>query len=370
MAGDRAPFVAVRTDVRKEERVRVIADVAGYNEHEALGRLVGLWCWCTDRGLEDAPEDCEGYAVSEAVIVRFMGPRGVAALLGDGCDELAMGGRRPDGRVYLRGTADTVSRLRSLRAGARAGGLVRSSSAGRSAGRFVSSPTIDQRPAGESPAADSVGEITTHQRAHQPSPAITSEIPDPRSLPERESLSHAGAREAGQQPGTVAAIAQPDDARARGRLAETTYRRVSDARIAIAAELKLPAPLPFPPIAPSSRAGSFRALLDRVREEGEHAALVCDRVVSNLIAQAREERTVEWLAEKAFGEGPWRTAREWMPGAAARRRGPQKGDPLPPAPAPKREPAPAPIVISDDERAEVAAMAAELRDRLASGRAS
>jgi hypothetical protein len=161
----------------------------------------------------------------------------------------------------------------------------------------------------------------------------------------------------------------PDDNRLRGRLAEATYRRLSDARRAIAVELRLPEPLPFPPLTPSSRAGSFRELQCRVREEGATAPLVCERVVANLIAQAREERSIEWLAEKAFSEGAWRTAREWMPGAAARRRGHQKGDPLPPAPRPRREPQAAPIVVPQDERAEVAAMVAELRERLA-GRAS
>src|SRR6266576_1869782 len=107
----RAPFVAVRTDIRKEERILVVADLGGYNRHEALGRLVDLWCWCADRNLDDAPEDCDGYAVHEAVIRRFLGPRGTEAILGDGCDELALGHRRPDGLIYLRGTEGTVRAL-------------------------------------------------------------------------------------------------------------------------------------------------------------------------------------------------------------------------------------------------------------------
>ncbi len=157
----------------------------------------------------------------------------------------------------------------------------------------------------------------------------------------------------------------PDDPRARGRLAESTYRRVSDALIALSAEMRHPAPLPFPAITPGSHPQSLRDLQERVREEGAAAPLVCDRVVDNLIAQAREERSVEWLAEKAFAAKPWATARAWMPGAAARRRGPAKGDPLPPAPAPRRAPEPPPaIVIPPDEREDVAAMARELRDRL------
>lgn len=115
-----------------------------------------------------------------------------------------------------------------------------------------------------------------------------------------------------------------DDARARGRLAGRIYRAVSDARIAIAAELQLPSPLPFPPIAPGTSAGSFRDLRDRVREEGSAAPVVCWRIVANLTAQAREDRSVEWLAEKAFREGAWRTAREWLPIAQRPRAGPRR----------------------------------------------
>jgi hypothetical protein len=148
MSDRRAPFVAVRTDVRKDERVSVIADVGGYNRYEALGRLVDLWCWCADRKLEDAPEDCEGYAVPEAVTRRFLGSRGVEAILGDGCDELALGERRPDGLIYLRGTSETVRGLRRYAQTTVAGGHARASGAERDNGRFVSEHTIDQRHAG------------------------------------------------------------------------------------------------------------------------------------------------------------------------------------------------------------------------------
>jgi hypothetical protein len=149
---------------------------------------------------------------------------------------------------------------------------------------------------------------------------------------------------------SIAGPYNPDDPRARGRLSEATYRRVSDALVALAGELKLPSPLPFPAITPGSHPQSLRELQDRVREEGAAAPLVCDRVVANLIAQAREDRSVEWLAEKAFSSRPWAAARQWMPGAAARRRGPARGDPPPPAPAPKREPSAPSIVIPAAER--------------------
>lgn len=138
----RAPFVAVRTDIRKEERVLVIADIGGYNRHEAIGRLVDMWAWCADRKLEDAPDGSDSYAVPEPVIRRFLGPRGVEAILGDGCDELALGERRLDGLIALRGTSETVLALRGNVRTASAGGRARVDvDPPRSAGRFVSGDT-------------------------------------------------------------------------------------------------------------------------------------------------------------------------------------------------------------------------------------
>ena len=169
----RAPFVAMLTDLRKEERVRFTADFCGYNEDEALGKFFRLWSWCTDRGLDDSPDDCEGYAVADPVVRRFLGPRGVDGILGDGCDELAMGERRPDGLIYLRGTHETVSRLRTLRATAVAGGRSAADRAikiGRGkGGRFVSEQTITPAdgPAGHQPDTSRVQRDPT---SHLPPP--------------------------------------------------------------------------------------------------------------------------------------------------------------------------------------------------------
>lgn len=140
----------------------------------------------------------------------------------------------------------------------------------------------------------------------------------------------------------------PEDPAHRGPLAARVYKQVSDARVAIAAELGLPDQLPFPVIAPSSRAGSYRELLDRVREEGAAAPAACARVVDNLIAQAREERTIEWLAEKAFTSGAWRTARGWVS---------KKPKAKPRAAAAAAEQRPAEPPLSADELAEIAELA-------------
>lgn len=183
----KAPFVAMQTDLRKEDRVEVIADLTGFNRDEVLGKLFRLWAWCSDRGLDDAPDDCDGYAVAERVIRQFFGARGVDAMLGDGCDELAMGVRRPDGLIYLRGTHETVSRLRALRSTAVAGGRSAAGASGRSPdGRFVRNQQIiqptDQPETSRPPTGD--------QPTSSCEPAAASEIPQSTE----EELPPAGAR--------------------------------------------------------------------------------------------------------------------------------------------------------------------------------
>lgn len=112
----------------------------------------------------------------------------------------------------------------------------------------------------------------------------------------------------------------PDDPRARGGLAEATYRRVSDARVEVARKLGLPEPMPFPVLTPGRHPLSMTDLQDRIREEGQLAPVVCDRIVANLTAQAVETRSLEWLAEKFSTAGSWRTAKDWTPGASQRPR--------------------------------------------------
>lgn len=99
------------------------------------------------------------------------------------------------------------------------------------------------------------------------------------------------------------------------RIAHETWGAVSAARLEIAAELRLANVLPMPARfgAPSEPRGC-RDLRDRVREEGDRAEDVCKHVIANLVAQARAEKNVEWLSEKAFTPGGWQTARNWVPG--------------------------------------------------------
>ena len=149
-----------------------------------------------------------------------------------------------------------------------------------------------------------------------------------------------------------------------GRLAEAVWLRVSDASIEIATELKLPAPLPFPAIAPSTNRKGFVELRQRIREEGELAPVACDRVVDNTVKLARARRSIEWLSEKLFGENAWINARNGIdPSArstapAGQRAASQSPAPKPRVPVERRAPDPE---LTDEERAELA----ELANRLA-----
>lgn len=372
---NRSPYVPMRTDLVKDERVAFIADLCGCSRDEVLGRLFRLWAWCTDRKLEDAPADCARYAVHEAVVRRFLGPEGARALLGDGCAELALGDLRPDGLIALHGTEGAVASLRSLYARSHAGGLERVKNATREGGRFVAGHT--NTPAGPPSVATDLPDPDPDQKRERERsrsiervegrPEVPSKSSPPPQGPDIARTERAPERERAAAPRqltppstghTFTGVAyDPEDPAHRGRLAADVYRRVSDARVAIAAELDLPAQLPFPVIAPSSRAGSYRELLDRIREEGIAAPAAAARVVENLIGQAREERSIEWVAEKAFTQGGWRTARAWI----------SKKPKARPRPAADAQPRPREPELTDEDRDEIKSLALRLASNPSAG---
>jgi hypothetical protein len=232
------------------------------------------------------------------------------------------------------------------------------------------SDPIRSDPKGSEPARAIAGVAPGHEPPPPPPPppvtpvaaprhAIVPAVPPP--APSREDTAR-----------THAAPYDHTDDRSRGRLAEATYQRVSDARVALAVELRLPAQLPFPPVTPSSRGRAFVDLLDRVREEGPGAPAACDRVVASLIAQARETRgpeALEWLSQKAFGSGAWATARERVPGAKRSRPGARPEPVAARAPVPTaretRETAPLQVsTLTPEERIAAAAADRELLAQL------
>jgi hypothetical protein len=108
------------------------------------------------------------------------------------------------------------------------------------------------------------------------------------------------------------------------QVAKDVWTEVSAARVQIAAEFKIPNIIALPDrFGMPSEPRGCRELRDRVREEGDTAIASCKHVVANLIAQAREEKTVEWLSEKAFTAGGWQTARNWTPGQQKTRAAPR-----------------------------------------------
>lgn len=119
-------------------------------------------------------------------------------------------------------------------------------------------------------------------------------------------------------PKPAISTAPPEDPRALGRIAIELWRGVSADRLAVAAELGLAHVLPLPECDSPREPGAFRELRDRLREEGAHAEAVARHVRAALLERARADRSIEWLAEKAFTEGGWRTARSYVLGAAKR----------------------------------------------------
>jgi hypothetical protein len=185
LTAKKAPCVDMKTDVHKDPRFEVLGELAGYNKYEAIGRLHALWSWCTDRGLKDAPDDCDGYAVSEPIIRRFLGPRGVVAILADDCDEFALAERRDDGLLYLRGTSEYVAARREHSRGSSAGGIARSRGPRGRDGRF-GEPT-NNHPA--EPWSRQPSQPGLDHGSPAPSSSPSSSSSDPRSETPRESTS-------------------------------------------------------------------------------------------------------------------------------------------------------------------------------------
>lgn len=305
--------VTLAHKIHSDRRFDLMAEIAGWSRWEAVGRMSALFARCTALQT-DRP--------SSEVIRVHLGLRGELLLV-----ESTLGERCPDGGIRVKGggltggDTDRFGWYEPVREQQREAGSKRARTAVRGpGGRF-----------GEGSARSSAGPaLTSGSTAAGPavssgSPAVTSAHPASGfRIPDQRSESLPLARDpAVPDPGPRLEIPyNPDDPRARGRLAEATYRIVSDARVELAAELKLPAPLPFPPITPGSTTRGFSELAARIREEGALAPAACDRVVANLIAQARTKRSIDWLAERAFGDKAWNNARDGVDPSV--RAGPQE----------------------------------------------
>lgn len=345
--------VRIEAEAWSDLRFATLARILGFADLDhALIKVSRIWSWQTEHYTPDAPT----YVVDADLIDSALGTGGAQAMVRSRLAEEEPGGFR------VRGSKGRIEWLWQRRQASRAGGEARKRSArnesqpgGSPPGKPGQNPGPAPKPSPLVPAlVPEIPDLSHHAHAIPPAPAQ-----------EAQTVAHVPADRDPRPSNVRNGAYNADDPRERGRLAERTYRQLSDARIAIARELGLPDQLPFPAIGPSSHAGSFRDLQDRIREEGSAATMVCERVIANLIAQAREERSIEWLAEKACTEGGWRTARAWMPAASrpakaqdgARRFGAQ------PAPLPLRRPDPpiGRVEIPPGERAGPTELAAALK---------
>jgi len=274
----------------RDPRVSHLAEMCSWSVRETRGCLLEVWALCYDRVSPDLSEDD---------IDRTAGRKGFAREL----IEVGLAtAKHLRGRDWFRisGAEERIRYLKSRAEAGRSGGL-KSGEVRRKETKQTFNQTLKQNeapvnppdPVPDPPPASAPAPPPDHQTQNTHTPRA-------RALP------------------AVVTLHNPEQVGAAWRLAEDTYRRLSEARVAIAGELGMAGVLPFPEITPSTRPQGYRDLLDRVREEGKAAPGVCDRVVEALVLQAREARSVEWLSEKSFSPGAWRTAREYVPGSRSR----------------------------------------------------
>jgi hypothetical protein len=267
----------------RDPRVIKLGRRAGWSRRETMGALIDVFQIVYDRERDVLPDEDIDIA---AELDGFAGHM-IACDLAE----------RTTFGVRVRGAAERIEYLRNRSEAGRTGGI----KSGESRRNRDEAKLRSKRSTASGRA----------KASRNPPDPVPDDPPDP--VPARES------------PRAPAIPATPErtpaydhqDPRSRGRLAEATYESASKARIEVAAELGLPEQIPFPVITPANRPRAFVELQDRVREEGENAPAVCDRVIGNLIAQARETRSIEWLSLKSFSSGAWTTARERVPGQRA-----------------------------------------------------
>lgn len=97
----------------------------------------------------------------------------------------------------------------------------------------------------------------------------------------------------------------PSDPAQRGRLAEIKYAELSARRIALAKRKGWDVPFPLPVAGGGVETAGFRALRERIREEGVNAPRVIDAMFDALEEEDAANGGLEWLAEKSLGERAW-----------------------------------------------------------------
>lgn len=290
-------------------RFGVLARLCGLTDHDhALAKCARLWGWQTEHYTPQRPTYVVDGLLIESIFARSDAP---AMLVRAQLAEAVPEGFR------IRGSIGRIEWLFHTRAHGRAG-----SEAAKRKRSNKEGPTGN--PAGTPPAEQNAPTIDVTAQTDV-APCVT------KATKKSRAGTQPGTQEGTQQGAPVGTpliqrsgskISDLSLAHARGSLAEHTWKRLSELRVLIASELELDV-LPLPAITPGHHPGAFRDLQQRIREEGDNAAKVCERVLEALTAQARDTRSIEWLSEKAFTEGGWRTAREAIPGWRNAREGPK-----------------------------------------------
>lgn len=114
---------------------------------------------------------------------------------------------------------------------------------------------------------------------------------------EREPRAHA------RDPGPPTTLAVDEHARARGRLADRTWDRMNEIRVALATENRWNDVQPL-----NHQLHGHSELRARIRDAGADADRQCDHVMAVLEAEARRDKSVEWLCGKSFSPKGWERA--------------------------------------------------------------
>ena len=152
-----AANVTVDARAYSDPRFERLGALAGYNQYEALGRMVRVWGWCTDREV-DVISACD-----LAIFLAVATDVAATVLVESGLGSLAEGGVRVKG---CRGRTEWLSKLR---VGGKKGGRARAGSAKRVNGRFAANvPNPHQTKPGDS--------LVNDQTVTKPSPGLTSPL--------------------------------------------------------------------------------------------------------------------------------------------------------------------------------------------------
>lgn len=163
--------VRIEPQAFTDPRFGILGRLLGASRFEALGRMIHVWGWCTERDRHDVPVfflaglfDGDVDLFSSSV---------VAAELGSWIDCTEPGNHPPNCRhIRIKGTAGRIEWLSERRKSAPAGGRARAASATRDErGRMVSQQASSQV-AGERPANIQPGSPATSS-APAPAPALT-----------------------------------------------------------------------------------------------------------------------------------------------------------------------------------------------------